>query len=193
MASGKWNVMIRKKNLKLSATFSDKETAELWAKYKEDLYDEMEHFNVPPTELFKLSDAIDLKARSLKEKDSAAKTILDTLKLKEIFSTVSDKPLSDISLDDYSKICERMLNTIVLRGGSAEKGKPVQQSIYTVYKKFRYLSIVYSFMIDNGLSLANHPHTILRELERKMRPKVDQEVLDSAVRRMNEDIFGVEC
>lgn len=166
--AGRWTVDIRKKNCSMQATFSDRETAELWAKYKEDIVDEIENFSPPTDELFTLSNAIDLKARSLKEKEAAHKTIDDTLKLKVYFDKFSDKSLSDISLEDYSEHCKMMLNMIVQRGGSLNKGKPVQQSPATVYKKFRYLSIVYSFMQEQGVKIVNHPQAILRELEKKM-------------------------
>lgn len=164
---GRWSVSVRRKNIQVYATFSDRETAELWGKYKEDIYEEIENFSPPPEELFTLGNAVDLKAKDLKENGAAIKTIQDTLNIKKDFSPLVDKPLSDISLEDYSKHCERMLNTIVKRGGNKEKGKPVQQSWATVYKKFRYLSIIYSFMQEKGIKITNHPQAILRELEKK--------------------------
>lgn len=185
-----FHVAIRKKNYQASATFGDRETAELWAKYKEEIYNEMPAFDPPLEEMFTLSDAIELKVKKLKENDANKKTIQDTMNLQIAFEQIIDIPICEITLDHLSKICERMLNSIVQRGGYQGKGKAVQQSVPTVHRKFRYLSVVFSLMQEQGLKITNHPLQILRKLEEKMRPKSSQEDLDAAVQRMNDAIFA---
>jgi len=45
--SGSYSAEIRKKGKSLCASFSNRETAELWAVYKEDLIDQIKNFEVP--------------------------------------------------------------------------------------------------------------------------------------------------
>lgn len=162
-------VAIRKKNYQAHASFADRETAEIWGRYKEEIYDEMPAFAPPLSEMFTVREAILLKAKKLKDDQCNKKTIQDTENLQKYFSDICDLPLGNVTMDHLSKICEKMLNSIVVRGGYQGKGKPSQQSIATVHRKFRYLSVVFSLMQDEGVKISNYPLQILRELEKKMK------------------------
>lgn len=161
-------VAIRKKNYQAHASFADRETAEIWARYKEEVYDEMPAFAPPLAEMFTVKEAILLKAKKLHNEQCNKKTIQDTENLQIYFSDICDLPISEVKMEHLSKICERMLNTLVRRGGNQSKGKLNQQSIQTVHRKFRYLSVVFSLMQEQGVKISNFPLQILRELEKKM-------------------------
>jgi len=60
-----FRVQIRKKNIEISKTFNKEEDAILWAKYKENLIDCIEVFDVPLKEMVTLREAIELKINAL--------------------------------------------------------------------------------------------------------------------------------
>lgn len=172
---GKFRVQIRRNGFQAEATFSDRPTAELWAKYKDEVYNELPKFDPKIEDMFTLREAIELKVRQLQEKEAEKKTIQDTSNLTVYFKEIVDKPMSEITMDDFNKHCERMLNTLVKRGGPLSKSRPNQQAPRTVHRKFRYLSIVYSLMIENGMKIPNYPLAIIRELEKRERPEISFE------------------
>ena len=129
----------------------------------------MPSFDPPLGDMFTLGEAIELKAKKLIENEANKKTIQDTMNLKIYFADICEMPISKITINHLSKICERMLNSIVVRGGYQGKGKASQQSTATVHRKFRYLSVVFSLMLEQGIPILNVPMQILRELEIKMK------------------------
>lgn len=169
--SGNFRADIRKKGSKnVSASFSNKETAELWAAYKEDLIDQIKKFEVPLEDMINLETAIDMKVENMVNENFDKKSIGDVEILKNTFSEFLDRSLVSISYDELFKKMGTMLNTIVKKGGHGEKGDKRVQSPLTVLKKFGCLSSVYSMLISNGMNLENHALKIMAIL-RKMSKK----------------------
>jgi hypothetical protein len=182
---GRFSCSIRKRNGELNATFSSKETAELWARYKEDLIDEISSFNPEIEEMFTLGEAISFKEQETKDRNLDKKTQNDIYNLYREFEDVLHVPLKHIDLDYYIKKAERMLNTIVRKGGARLKpgtGLARQQSPSTVLRKFTYLGGVYSLMQKRGLKIENLPQKICEVL----RDKAEMRAIEKTVEKYKE-------
>lgn len=166
---GKYQVVIRKKNCELSATFADEETAKLWAYYKEKMIDEIEAFEVPLKELFTLNDFIHLKIEMLKKEDKYPKTIGDINYLKKEFSEFLDFPMGNITYELLREKAHAMLGSIVRKGGDHKNnsgGIQNQQSPATVVRKMRYLGSVFSLAQEHNLKIDNPANRLCNELKR---------------------------
>jgi len=163
---GKYRAMIRKKGVSQSATFSNRETAELWIKYKEDIIDEMEAFEVVAEDFITLKEAVEIKIEDLRKINSHKKTIEDIANLHRFCHKIYEVPINRIKVEDIKAICEYMLNETVRIGGSSniDTGIKTQQSPVTVLKKLRALSCVFGFMMEKGAKIANPVSPIINEL-----------------------------
>ncbi len=167
LRSGKYRVVIRKKGKEMSATFSDKITAETWARYQEDLIDNMENFNVPPEGLVTLLQCFELKIKSLKEKQTDGKTFSDFNVVIKDFKEIMNTPLNELTSDMIRNISKDMLGSIVKRGGSSNPNSGVlsQCSPSTVLRKLRLIASVLSFMIENGANIKNVAQTVVNQVK----------------------------
>lgn len=166
--NGKWYVQVRKKGQILCATFSDRETAELWGKYKEDIIDEIGYFDFKYENTITLNEAIDLKIKDLESKDTDKRSVNDVKSLKDSFSEFSDTPLVNIKSEDIVTKTNVMLDSIIRRGGSkkSNSGKIVVQSPRTVLKKLAVLGSVFSFIIKNGAAIQNPVLTSINQIKK---------------------------
>ena len=160
---GKFHVLIRKKGQSIGKAFSDKETTELYAKYKEDLIDEMEAFDVQRSKMITLESAIDLKIEQMKNDERDDKTISDIAILKKEFHDYLDLPINELKYDMLKQRANEMLVAVVLRGGSLKthSGRKCIQSPVTVRKKFASLSSVISHLNKLGIDCENNAFRLL--------------------------------
>ena len=153
---GKYRVQIRKRNIELSRTFDDLETAELWSKYKENLIDEMDAFEAPKEEMITLLDAIEMKLKSNTSTDK--KSIQDIQNIKVHFSKFLTMDMNSIKFEDLKEHGIEMFKTDIRVGGSRDNentGVIRKPSSVTVTKRFAYLSTVYSNLIAMGINIEN--------------------------------------
>lgn len=153
-----WNVQIRKTGFSaLSASFMKKEDAELWAAYKEDLYENMRNFDPPLAETMTLLDAINFKYNDCVEKNLDAKTLSSIKVLIEYYSELVDKDMHSITYDDILNNFNNAQGSIVARGGRRENGTghKRQVSVNTLLSRLRALSSVFSHAIERGCKIPN--------------------------------------
>jgi len=163
----RFRVQIRTKNVQLSASFSDLHTAELWARYKENMIQEMEDFSVPNQELICLKDAIEMKISEMEKNYKKLTSISDLLGCLSCFNEFLDKPISYLTYNILLDKCKEMSKTIVTKGGcpNSEKGSKRIQSPMTILKKMRCLSSVFGTMIEKGFLKTNPVLEVLQHLK----------------------------
>lgn len=153
-----YSAVVRLKGHQLYKTFTSKELAEIWIKYQEDLINDMDNFKAPPESLIIIFQCIELKLKSLEEKNVDSRTIYDFKNLPNDFKEIMDCPLNDLTVDMVKKITNEMLGSIVRKGGSKKNessGIFSQCSPSTVLRKLRLLSAVISYMIEKGANVIN--------------------------------------
>lgn len=168
---GKHRVVIRRKNVNMSATFSTKEMAEIYAKYHEDLIDAMQNFQVKPENYITFEQCMELKLKDLIAKNSDIKTIRDVRNTINYFPEIKGMPFGEITADILRDLSNKMSNTIVKRGGSREHENSGDYRIIsksTLLNRFRYLSVVFSFMIEKGANITNPAQAIVNQIKMSM-------------------------
>lgn len=167
---GKYRCVIRKKGINLSATFSDKETTEIWGRYHEDLIDEMHNFAVPPEGLITLEQCCELKLKDLMNKNASKRSAEDVHVVKEEFSEILKLPLNKITTEIIREITDKMLGAIARRGGSKDTntGKFGIVSPATVLRKLRCLAAIINLMIMKGANLINPVQVVINQLKMSM-------------------------
>lgn len=165
LKDGKYRVQIRKKNQEISKSFSQKEDAELYAKWKEDLIDQIDNFSPSPEELLTLDSAIDMKVKDAEEKGLDFRTITSLKGLKVHFADELHRSLNELSYDFLLSKAKVFMQTEVKHGGCYSTGGNLKMpSVKTVSNRFRYLSTVIGFANMNGFSFQNHSLAILNYL-----------------------------
>lgn len=152
-SNGRFNVQIRKKGNFFSKSFSDKETALLYAKYKEDLIDEMVAFDVPKDEMITLRQAFAIKMKDLEEKGSERKSIIDLTTNINLLDESLDLPLSKLDYNFWVELLDKWKS---LHG----KNRSEKISIYTILRRFAIMAAVYSKLIEMGVNVNNDPQKI---------------------------------
>ncbi len=166
-----YKVQIRKKNHQIYATFSEKEIAELWARYHEDLIDNMENFDVPPEELITVEQCCELKIKDLISKNVSRRSLEDIEIVKKEFSELMNCPLNKLTSEMVRKISNQMLNSVVRHGGSLNNinsGLHRQCSPATVLRKLRCLSAVIGYMIEKGANIINPVQVVINQVKMSM-------------------------
>ena len=156
-----YHVSIRKKDRPpLSASFNDRETAMIWAAYKEMLIDEAEAFGAKDTHLYTVRDVIMNKwannARNL--------ALFDRIFGEKWLS----RPVGELN-DDKLKELVREWKTIPIRRGGAKGNGPMKlPETRTLIVWLSYYSSALSHFAKKGFDVPNYvTPTILycRELE----------------------------
>jgi len=119
---GSFRVQIRKKGVELTQTFSKIEDAELWAKWKEDIIDQMEAFKPPMEEMVTFEDAIDLKIKKLQEEKRDHRTIGAVVVLKSVFQEMLELSMLEITFDMLLCKAKELLKSEIRIGGKASSG-----------------------------------------------------------------------
>lgn len=168
LRNGRYRVSIRRKEQKLNATFSHKETAETWARYKEELLDNMHSFDIPIENMITLRQCVDIKIAQIKSKPSVdPKTINDFENIYKEFDTLMEMSLSEITPNIIRDISKQKLNSIVSVGGSHKEGSGSIRicSSSTVLRKLRLLASVFSHMIENGANIINPAQVVINQVK----------------------------
>jgi len=145
----RWKVRVCVNNKRFFATFGDKETAELWAIYKESIAEEIKNFEFDLDKTITLFEAIKIKIEKLKKFKADRKTILDVENLNKDFKELINTKICMIS---YNDLLSHAKNMFSLKGKSTEN-----MSITTILNKLRRLSSVYSSIIEDGINVENIP------------------------------------
>lgn len=157
----KYHVGIRKKGVEIHKSFLFKEDAELYAKWKENLIDCMDNFEVNIKNTITLEALFDLKIKSISE--DSKRTILDITNTKRtVLDYFNDKIfVSDISFEDWKNFAVALYDKDVYRG--AKSGNNVRKiSIETLRKLFAYASTAYSYAQSQGIEIENHPLRVIQ-------------------------------
>jgi len=156
--------LIRLKDLQRVATFDDRETAELWAAYTERLHKEPRLFNARDCDMYTLRDALQAKySKDSKECQGTSKW----------FGPLIDKPIGEISYDEFLQHALNILNTEIRVKGAKDRpetGIRKRPEIQTVIRKYAHLSASINHLIKHGATLNNEPQkvvTYLREMDKK--------------------------
>ena len=156
-----YQVEIRKKDVSLSKTFSDLETAKLFERYKENLIDEMEAFEVPKSELFTLQDGYEFKIKCMNELGTySPKYFLDITRDYEAICTYipKDTYLINITFEDLDRTAKALLQEVLRIGGNQHNkasGKVVQCSPRTAQRRLVCISSIYSILQQKGINIKN--------------------------------------
>jgi len=166
---GRWTVDIRKNSSQtISRTFPCKEDAELWAKWKEDLLDNIDNFEASVEELMTLDTAISLKHEDGIKNELDSHTLGSIINLKTHFSDLLDMNMTEITQDILLDAAKTLMTKEVKRGGSKNSGGSMRlPSKETVINRFKYLGTVWGFLQKRGISLTNHPLSVSNYLKDK--------------------------
>lgn len=165
------NAQIRKKGMQFSKTLPDRETAELWARYQEDLIMEMDAFNPPKSELITLGDAFRMKIEEV-SKDSTPKTIADYKTTMNHMEEHLEKPLSAFTYDFFMDLLKNWEGSKVMRGGC--KDKPNHKNMkppspHTILRRFAYTASVFQFMVEKGIDVDNNAQKVTTYVRQKIK------------------------
>lgn len=172
--NGRFRVCIRKKGIVVSQTFSNRETAELWERYKEDLINEQAAFDPANDELITVQDAIQMKKQRMQAEGKGVRDINDVAFSENFISEILDKSISYLTYDFLLEKANNMLSSVIKRGGNKKNinsGRRVISSPSTVLRKFRVLSSIISNLIDKGVKIENHALKICAWLRTKIDEK----------------------
>jgi len=178
--SGSYTAYIRKKNINLTDSFKNKEDAELWVDYKEDLIDLISSFDPPLQEMITLQDAIEVKIKDVIEKGK--KDIYDFKVLIECFSKFCPCSLSEITYEILLSYFDEMMKTPIRRGGCKDDkttGNLKLPSIHTTFRKFGYLSTVFQMMKEKGVNVDNHALKVCQFMRSKLTKKEKNEKINT--------------
>lgn len=168
--SGRYHVEIRRKNFQsMCATFSCEEDALLWARYKEDLLDQINSFEPPKNELITLDAAIDMKLQQLTDEQATKKTIQDIVNLKTILKDHLHKSLHECDESFFREFFASLLNTKVKRGGiRGEKslGRTNTISPATILSRINRLCSVFSNLIQSGIANYNPVYPVYQHYKK---------------------------
>lgn len=141
-------VNIRKKETSIYATFQSEEDAILWAKYKEDLIDQVEAFSVPVDQLVTIEDALEMKYAEKMKTDR--KLHNQVIKLKKDFIEWLDLPIDQITLEMIKFKASEMEN----------KGL----SLTSIRNQTALFSSAISFQIERGANIQNQFTLMLSQI-----------------------------
>jgi len=173
---GKFHAIIRRKNKSLSATFSDKQTAEIWSKYHEDLIDNMDNFQVSPENYITYEQCLELKIQDAIENNIDKRSIEDLKNSVNHFNEIKDIPIGEITCDILRELVSKMQNSVVKKGGSKENinsGNIRKISQTTILNRLRLLACVFSYMIQNGANMTNPAQIIVNQVKMSISKKDD--------------------
>ena len=159
---------IKKTSLRATgyATFADKETAELWCKFKENIINEMAAFEVKGVDLITLKDAIDLKIKDLETKDKKD-SINDTKIVIKEFKDFLHIPVNKITSEMLMVRVKEMQKEFVYKGGSGDGKSGIRslQSHGTILRKIRNLSSIFGFILSQGAEFINPTISVLNRIK----------------------------
>lgn len=156
-----FSVEIRKRGIDITKTFSKKEDAELYCKWKENLIELMDNFDVDISQTITIEELFNMKLSSVGEGNKRTYNDINNVKT-TILSCLSDKKFaSDMSFDDWKNLAKSLYDKDVYRG--AKSGNNIRKiSLETLRKFFAYCSASYSHAQTLGIELENHPLRVIQ-------------------------------
>lgn len=141
-----------------SATFNDRETAEIWSDYIYTVVCERKKFNPRDADLITVEDVMIAKYGNQSKYYSTCK-----MSFKQC--GIWDAPLSELTEDVLTQKVNRLLNTPIPREGNIkEGGRQVFPKTITILKKMSYLSSAINTMRKKGADLPNHTGPVIQRL-----------------------------
>lgn len=161
-----YKVSIRIKGTCIYKTFYNEEDANLYAKWKENLLNNMENFDVKLNEIITLNQIIDLKKKT---EGLGNKTYADLDVARKYFNNIfgDEKPLSEISYYDWLEASKKLLETYVYLGAVKEHNKR-KMSTKTLKRNLACISSAISNAQNLGVNLQNHPLNVIRGFVNKL-------------------------
>jgi len=157
----KYHISIKRKGVEIHKSFSKKEDAELYVKWKESLIDNIDNFEVPLAHTIPIESIFEMKLESIA--DTNKRTYNDIKNVKQtLFELIDSKKFaSDMSFDDWKNLAKQLYDKDVYRG--AKSGNNVRKiSLETLRKFFAYCSASYSYAQAQGIELENHPLRVIQ-------------------------------
>ena len=158
--SGKiYRVRVRIKGTRTrSATFNDRDTAEIWADYIHTIDSERKEFSPRDGDLITVGDVM------LAKYGNQDKTF-STCKMSFTACNIWDMPLNELTEDLLMQKVNYLLNTPVRRGGNYKStGNLILPKPVTVLKKLAYLSSAINLMRKKGADLRNETGGVIQKL-----------------------------
>ncbi len=156
-----YRVMIRKKNHPpIYQSFRSEEAAELFVKYKEDLIDNMNAFEVPLNERITIQQLLEMKLDDFVENSRTKQDHIFIMnRLLEIID--KNKFVHQINFDEWLEIAKVLYATDVYRGGKNEACKR-KMAPKTLLKIFNHISSSFSYAHEKGINLENHAIKVIK-------------------------------
>lgn len=171
LRSNRYRAVIRRKNKQMSATFSEKEMAELWAKYHEDIIDAIDNFQAKPEEIITFEQCCELKKQDAVDRNLDKRSISDFTTCLDEFPELRNLSLNEITSDIIRELVFIKLNGVVRRGGNKlniNSGDIRKCSTATILRKCRVLASIFGFMIEKGANIINPAQIVVNQLKMSM-------------------------
>lgn len=150
-----YRVKIRKKNNCIYKSFKCKESAEIYAAWKENLIDTMDAFDVPLKSRIRFCELVDLKCNDPHIGESMRKDIRESYaKLKDLLR-LEDRFVEEITYDEWLNAAKELLSIKVYRGAKTKAGERLM-SPTTLRRIFSCLSSVFSYSTSFETPFDNH-------------------------------------
>ncbi len=158
-----FQVKIRRKNMEVIKTFSNREDAELFAYYRERLIENMKAYDISMKDRLTLQQICELKQKTMTERRAIAEFENSCSRIME-----NIKPhafLGQLTYEDWEECLYKINNlSIPMRGGA--KIMTIISPI-SVRRIFATLSSAFSHAIGLGIPLENYP---LKLIQNKINP-----------------------
>ena len=141
--------MTGKQGFEVSKTFGSFEMANLWIKYKEDLLDNMDAFEVDIKDRVSLKEIFDLKLKSFETERSRHDTDYTFNRISEFVDV--ERIAKEIPYEEWLNIAKKIYEKPVYRGAVKEKNKRKMSPI-TLRKIMASLSAVISHAQSLGIA-----------------------------------------
>lgn len=158
-----YRAMIRKKGMEISRTFFEKEEAERFVWWKENLIQNMENYEVPIEKRVTLEDIFQLK---IEKSGDLSRRMIDDIRfsLERIVEIIGKGRFCDeISYDEWKNVVNKLSKTEVFKGSKVPKNARVM-STSTLRRIFACMSSLYSNAISSGIPLDNTPLKIIQTI-----------------------------
>jgi len=153
-----YRVNIRKKGIEIMRTFYDKETANLFVYYKENLINNMQNFEVPLQNRITLLQIFELKESAMDDKSSLNHIKNAKIKLCDYFK---EKIFyNEISLEEWIEAAKFLYTTDVYKGAKTENSKR-KMSANTLRNIFAYASAAISYAQNKGIEIENNAQKVM--------------------------------
>ncbi len=168
--------MIRKKGIEICKTFAKKDDAELYAKWKENLIELMDNFEVDISQTITIEEIFNMKLSAVGMENKRTYNDIANVKTTILDMLNENKFASDMSFEDWKNLAKSLYDKDVYRG--AKSGGNIRKiSLETLRKFFAYCSASYSHAQTLGIELENHPLRVIQTFITPLKAKKNAEVV----------------